>query len=142
SAVVGLGQPTVLALKKSIPGLRPFPTNFGAGLVLPSTPSALWCWLRGKDRGDLLHASTKIVRPTASAFSRDAGIDGFNHGGGRDPTGYEDGTENPQRQTAADAAIVRGQGEGLDGSSFVALQRWGHDFKAFEAMSRQEQDNA
>jgi porphyrinogen peroxidase len=142
SVVVGLGQPTVLALKKNISGLRPFPTNFGAGLVLPSTSSALWCWCRGKDRGDLLHASTKIVDATSRAFCLDAVIDGFNHGGGRDLTGYEDGTENPQGENAMDAAIVRGQGDGLDGSSFVAVQLWVHDFKAFAAMSSQDQDNA
>ena len=39
--VVGIGQPTVVALGKSVPGLRAFPTNFGAGLILPSTSSAV-----------------------------------------------------------------------------------------------------
>jgi porphyrinogen peroxidase len=140
--VVGIGQPTAIALGKSINGLRPFPTNFGAGLILPSTSSALWCWLRGKDRGDLLHASKKVVDAIGAAFGLDGVIDGFNHGGGRDLTGYEDGTENPLGKKAEDAAIARGLGEGLDGSSFVAVQLWVHDFKAFEAMSRADQDNA
>jgi putative iron-dependent peroxidase len=140
--VVGVGQPAVVALGKTIPGLRPFPTNFGAGLILPSTSSALWCWLRGHDRGDLLHASKKIVEAVSGAFMPDAVIDAFNHGGGRDLTGYEDGTENPQGKKAADAAIARGGGDGLDGSSFVAVQLWVHDFKAFEAMSSKDQDNA
>ena len=58
--VVGVGYPTVLALERTIPGLRTFPSYFGAGLALPSTSSALWCWLRGSDRGDLLHLSRKI----------------------------------------------------------------------------------
>ena len=30
--VVGIGQPTVIALGKTIAGLRTFPTHFGAGL--------------------------------------------------------------------------------------------------------------
>ena len=34
--VVGLGQPAVLALGKTIRGLKPFPTHFDGGLVLPS----------------------------------------------------------------------------------------------------------
>ena len=142
SVVVGIGQPTVLALGKTIATLKPFPTHFGAGLVLPSTSSALWCWLRGHDRGDLLHASNEIVETVSSAFGLDGVIDAFNHGGGRDLTGYEDGTENPQGQKAIDAAIARGQGAGLDGSSFVAVQLWVHDFKAFQAMSSEDQDNA
>jgi putative iron-dependent peroxidase len=41
-----------------------------------------------------------------------------------------------------EAAIVRGQGDGLDGASFVAVQLWVHDFKAFNAMSSADQDNA
>jgi putative iron-dependent peroxidase len=142
NVVVGIGQPTMLALGKTIANLKPFPTHFGAGLVLPSTSSALWCWLRGHDRGDLLHASNKIVEAVSSAFSLDGVIDAFNHGGGRDLTGYEDGTENPQGQKAIEAAIARGQGDGLDGSSFVAVQLWMHDFKAFQAMSSEDQDNA
>ena len=140
--VVGIGQATVVALGKTIEGLRPFPTNFGAGLILPSTSSALWCWLRGHDRGDLLHASKKIVEAVSPAFALDGVIDAFNHGGGRDLTGYEDGTENPKGAKAAEAAIARDGGEGLAGSSFAAVQLWVHDFKAFEAMSSKDQDDA
>lgn len=140
--VVGIGQAATFALKKTVPGLRPFPTQFGAGLVIPSGSLALWCWLRGDDRGDLLHASKKIVEAVSQAFCLESVIDGFNHGGGRDLTGYEDGTENPQGNKAAEAAIARGEGAGLDGSSFVAVQLWVHDFKMFESMSSQEQDNA
>jgi putative iron-dependent peroxidase len=142
SAVIGISQPAVFALGKEIRELRAFPTNLGSGLVMASTPSALWCWLRGDDRGDLLHASKKIADSVASAFQLDGVIDAFNHGGGRDLTGYEDGTENPQGQKAIEAAVACGLGDGLDGSSFVAAQLWVHDFKAFQAMSSAEQDNA
>jgi len=44
--VVGLGQSLVHALGGDISGLRVFPTQFGSGLILPSSSSALWCWLR------------------------------------------------------------------------------------------------
>src|SRR5215831_11630954 len=57
--VVGIGQSVAISLRKTIPGLRPFPPYFGSGLILPSNSAALWCWLRGHDRGDLLHASRK-----------------------------------------------------------------------------------
>ncbi len=71
----------------------------------------------------------------AAAFNLDGVIDAFSYSTGRDLTGYEDGTENPQGDKAVDAAIVAGQGAALDGSSFVAVQLWVHDFKAFDAMS-------
>jgi len=142
SVVVGLGQPVVVALSGRIDGLRTFPTNFGSGLVLPSTSAALWCWLRGSDRGALLHLSRKIVDAVSSAFSLDSVIDAFKYDTGRDLTGYVDGTENPKGAKAAAAAVVRGQGAGLDGASFVAVQQWVHDFASFESMPSREQDNA
>ncbi len=142
SVVVGFGQPTVVALSGRIDGLRTFPTNFGSGMVLPSTSAALWCWLRGSDRGVLLHLSRKVVNAVSSAFSLDSIIDAFQHDNGRDLTGYVDGTENPKGTKAAGAAIVRGQGAGLDGASFVAVQQWVHDFARFEAMPSKQQDDA
>ena len=140
--VVGLGYPLVQALERNIPGLRTFPSYFGAGLALPSTSSALWCWLRGNDRGEMLHTSRKIIDALSSAFDSETVIDGFQYDIGRDLTGYEDGTENPKGEKAVAAAIVQGQGDGLDGSSFVAVQQWVHDFARFEALSPQEQDHS
>jgi putative iron-dependent peroxidase len=142
SVVVGLGQSLVRVLGGEVSGLRVFPTQFGSGLILPSSSAALWCWLRGDDRGKLLHAGRKINAAVSSAFDSDSVIDGFMHDTGRDLTGYLDGTENPKGKKATDAAIVRGLGVGLDGSIFVAVQQWVHDFQRFDAMSSKEQDNS
>ena len=139
--VVGLGQSLVLALGATVPGLRTSPSYAGAGLEVPSTPVALWCWLRGDDRGELLHRARRINNALAPAFRLERVIDAFTYGAGRDLTGYEDGTENPKAERASEVAIVRGQGGGLDGSSFVAVQQWVHDLDHFEAKSPQEQDN-
>jgi Dyp-type peroxidase family len=141
-AVMGIGQPAVVAAGRVIEGLRPFPTNFGSGLILPSTSSALWCWLRGDDRGVLLHHSRQIVDAVSPAFQLDSVIDAFKFDTGRDLTGYEDGTENPKGKKARAAAIVGGKGQTLDGSSFVAVQKWVHDLKKFEAMAPKNRDHA
>jgi len=140
--VVGIGQPTAVAFGRRIRGLRIFPTDFGPGLVLPSTSSALWCWLRGSDRGALLHGSRKVIAAVSPAFNLETVIDGFKYDTGRDLTGYVDGTENPKGRKAFQAAIVQGQGAGLDGSSFVAVQKWVHDFDRFASMPAKEQDNS
>ena len=50
--VVGCGQSLVHGLGYSITGLETFPRYAGPGFDVPSTPSALWCWLRGDDRGE------------------------------------------------------------------------------------------
>ncbi len=138
--VVGLGKSLALALGRTIDGLHSFPVYDGAGFGVPATPAALWCWLRGTDRGALLHRGRELERLLATAFVAEKRIDGFQYGTGRDLTGYEDGTENPQQEDAIAAAIV--QREELDGSSFVAVQQWRHDLNSFESMTTQAQDNA
>ncbi len=140
--IVGFGCPLLQALSRNIQGLRTFPSYFGSGLVLPSTQGALWCWLRGSDRGELLHGSRKILDTIAPPFKCESVIDGFQYDTGRDLTGFEDGTENPQGAKAVAAGIVQGQGEGLDGSSFVAVQQWVHDLARFDRLSREAQDNS
>ena len=139
--VVGLGQSLVTALGSKITGLRTFPAQVGAGFEVPSTPAALWCWLRGEDRGELLHRSRLIEQTLMPDFMLDDVLDAFMFGDSRDLTGYEDGTENPKDNDAIQAAIVSSQGPGIDGSSFVAVQQWLHDLNLFEAMSTEQQDN-
>jgi len=141
TAVVGLGQSLIKALGKNIAELKTFPTHIGPGFSVPSTPAALWIWLRGGDRGELLHQSRQIEQVLADAFTLEKTIDAFQYQDSRDLTGYEDGTENPEAEDAISAAIVQGQGEGLDGSSFVAVQQWVHDLDRFQNMPQTEQDN-
>lgn len=140
--VVGLGQSLVVVLGCNIQGLRIFPHDPGSGFDVPSTPAALWLWLRGDDRGQLVHLSRSIERMVSPAFHLTQVIDAFRHGAGLDLTGYEDGTENPKEEAAIEASSVRGRGPGLDGSSFVAVQQWVHDFDKFESMTPGEQDNS
>jgi putative iron-dependent peroxidase len=97
--------------------------------------------LRGEDRGELLHRTRHIDDVLAPAFRLEQVIDAFTYGAGMDLTGYQDGTENPKDERALEVAFVRGHSEGLDGSSFVAVQQWVHDLDRFEAKSTQEQDH-
>ena len=138
--VVGLGAPLVGELGGGIAGLRTFPSMEGKALSIPSTPTDLWCWLRGEDRGELVHAARRVRQTLAGAFECETVIDAFRHLDGRDLTGYEDGTENPTGEAALAAAVVSGGGEGLDGASFAAVQQWVHDLDRFESFSPTEQD--
>lgn len=142
AVVLGLGESLVRGLGREIPGLRSFAGAVGPGLALPATPAALWCWLRGDDRGDLVHLTRKLQAAAGDALALEQVIEAFRHGPGLDLSGYEDGTENPNGDDAVHAAVVAGQGAGLDGSSFVAVQQWLHDFGLFDAMSPREQDQS
>ncbi len=138
--VIGVGPAVVARLGRLVPGLRELPALTGPGVTVPSTPAALWCWLRGDDPGDLLHRGRSIAADLAGSFVLEEALGAFRHGSGRDLTGYEDGTENPTGEAAVDAAFVAGAGPGMDGSSFVAVQRWRHDFGRFETIAPPERD--
>lgn len=140
SMVVGIGQSLALALQKVVPGLQAFPSYVGAGIDIVSTPCALWCWLRDDDRGALVHKTIALRDALASAFTLTKVIDAFQYADSRDLTGFIDGTENPKNDDAVSAAIVKGLGVGMDGSSFVAVQQWVHNMEKFMSMSTTDQD--
>jgi putative iron-dependent peroxidase len=144
--VLGIGPSLAAALGAQVLGLHEFPDFSGHGVKVPATPGTLWCWVRGDDLGDLLHLTRKVQKALAPEFTVRHVVDAFRHalgesGHGRDLTGFEDGTENPVGEVAEEAAFVHGQGEGLDGSSFVAVQQWVHDLDAFEALGDDERDH-
>lgn len=140
--VLGIGPSLAAALGAQVPGLREFPGFPGARVDVPSTPGTLWCWIRGVDLGDLLHLTRKVQKSLAPAFTVRHVTDAFRHAWsgthGKDLTGYEDGTENPEGEAALEAAFALGAGEGVDGSSYVAVQQWTHDLDAFEALADDE----
>lgn len=144
--LVGLGPQLVQLLGAQVPGLHDFVPLNGSGVQIPSTPAALCCCLRGNDAGDLLLLTRRIQQALLPALCLHQLVDAFRHGDGsnghgRDLTGYEDGTENPQGDAAAVVALVQGAGPGLDGSSFMAIQQWQHDLDIFDAMGSAAQDN-
>jgi hypothetical protein len=125
--------------------MRTFPALAGPAAQVPSTPVSLWCWLRGDDAGDLLREGRAIAALLEPAFVLRDAVDAFRHGRGPqgfalDLSGYEDGIENPVRAAARQAALMQGQGPGLDGSSCASVQQWLHDFSALQAMTAGARD--
>ncbi|WP_176511130.1 Dyp-type peroxidase [Pseudomonas faucium] len=138
--IVGIGAPLVKALGREVPGLRAFP-QLDAAVENPSTQHALWLWLRGEERGDLLLQAQALEQALAPALRLADSVDGFLHRGGHDLTGYEDGTENPVDADAVEAAILTDAQPGLAGSSFAAFQLWKHDLEYFKSLPQADQDN-
>lgn len=139
--VVGFGLSLLNKLDITITGMRNMPVLSGPGFDVPSTPVALWCWLRGDDRGVLYHMARRLEQCLFPAFNPVYVLDGFMYADSRDLSGYEDGTENPQDEDAVAAAIVSGQGKGVDGSSFVVVQQWLHDMDTLQDKSIEQQDD-
>jgi putative iron-dependent peroxidase len=137
--VIGFGEPVVRALGAEIAGLRVFPALAGPGTSVPSTQGSLWFFLRGDERGALFDATQGIASLFAGGFALDDALDTFTYAGGRDLTGYEDGTENPNGDAAVEAALSSGPA-GLAGASFVAVQRWLHDLVRFRSHAQAKRD--
>ena len=135
---VGFGWPFVQALGAKIEGLRAFPVYTTPEGPLPATQADLWVYVRAADPGTALAGLLSLTRqlPGGLDFVEDQPV--FTYAGGRDLTGYEDGTENPKADAALAAAFV--DDGPLAGSSFVAAQRWVHDLTRFAAMPGAEQD--
>lgn len=140
-SVIGLGKSLIDAYECNIPGLRTLPAQSECGIDVPSTPDALWIWLRGNDRGEIYHRSRTIEIALNPAFVIVSAVDSFQFDKNRDLSGYEDGTENPDGDDAVKAAILHNDKPGLNGSSFVAVQQWLHDFEALDAMTTEAKDD-
>jgi porphyrinogen peroxidase len=131
--VVGLGEPLLARAKGRIDGMRAFPADIA---MFPRTQEALWAAFTHPDRGAAFDAGRAFSSMLGDALRVVEEIDAFVYRGGKDLSDFEDGTENPKGDLAVAAAIVDGGGPGLDGASFVAVQRWVHDLGAVEAMTQ------
>ncbi|MCH8621478.1 Dyp-type peroxidase [Undibacterium sp. TS12] len=140
--VIGLGARLVGLLDKHIDGLTEFQGVADSRVRLPATPAALFCWLRQQERGALVRQLQQVLHAVTPVFEVQSQVDAFKYLEGRDLSGYEDGTENPEAEAAIDTAFVSGDVAGLAGSSFVAVQQWTHRFERFDAMTKQAQDDA
>lgn len=136
--VVGLGEPLAHAVG-AVEGLRAFPALSGPGCAFPSTQGAVWVYLRAADPGAALDASFSLRAALGELVRLEEDVATFQFRGGRDLSGYVDGTENPKDDAAVEAALLAGGP--LDGSSFVAVQRYRHDLARMRAMAPRARDH-
>lgn len=132
--VAGIGVQLAALFGAAIPGLYDFTEIPGAKMRLPATPAALWLWCRDSERGALVHVQRHVQQILAPAFILRQAICAFRYQDGRDLSGYEDGTENPEGEEALQVALT------ADGGSFAAVQQWEHRFDKLDAMSQDERD--
>lgn len=141
--VIGLSHGLCSRLKIRTPAQhKAFAPPKKSRLKLPDTPSDLWIWLRSKATDDgmqqaaLLFAQRELMALLQTHFDLQEAVYCFRHGEGRDLTGYEDGTENPKGKKALAAALA------TDGSSFVAIQKWQHQWHKIDAMNEHARNHA
>lgn len=146
--VLGLSAKLCARFGKNIPGLREFriavPTETRGESKAQSTnnPNAdLWCWTRSADRSQLFTLQHQLRAILEPCFELSLQLPAFCFQGGRDLTGYEDGTENPSGDDAFQTAFVTSANSSINASSFVVTQQWRHRFEQFHRMSSVQQDH-
>lgn len=137
ASVVGIGPAVTQSLKITVDKLKPFPALSNAGIDVPSTQQALWLWLRGDDRGELLYRTMEFEQALKPAFKLVQLSECFRHLDGHDLSGYEDGTENPVGDEAVNVVSAAEAPYG----SYAALQHWEHDLRHFKSLPQTEQDH-
>jgi len=69
-------------------------------------------------------------------------VHGFRSFDERDLLGFVDGTENPEGGAAQTAALIADDDPAFAGGSYVIVQKYVHDLKAWDALSVEAQENA
>lgn len=137
--VVGVSAALIALLGGDVPGFGGFPRLDGAKVEIPVTQSSLMVMLRGDDPAELVRRGELAAACLDPAFTLTECDNMFRYREGRDLTGYVDGTENPESR-AEEVALVSGLGQGLDGGSFVVLQRFKHDLAQFRRFTSEQRD--
>ena len=109
------------------------------GRRAPATQHDAWLWLSGGAPDitfDHARAASRALNEVATLASEQSG---FVYRGGRDMTGFIDGTANPPPRRAARVALVPPGTPGA-GGSHVLTMRWVHDLAAFERLASEEQE--
>lgn len=135
NALLALGRPLI---KNPELNTALVPGSFKSHPI-PQQEIDLLIWLRGTDAGDVYLQTCAVQKLAETAFCLIGQQTAFCYQGGRDLTGYEDGTENPQAEAAEHAALI--SGGALHNSSFFVLQRWQHQLAEFKSRSQTLQDN-
>jgi putative iron-dependent peroxidase len=114
------------------------PVTGGDGRHAPATQHDAWLWISGAEPDVTWQSARAAADAVAEAAEVAAEQAAFTYRGGRDITGFIDGTANPQVRRAADVALVA-PGLAGEGGSHVLAMRWVHDLAAFDRLSIDEQ---
>jgi putative iron-dependent peroxidase len=120
--------------------LHPFREIRSANRHAVSTPGDLLFHIRAR-RADLcFELAAQIMDEIGDAVTVADEVHGFRYFDDRDVIGFVDGTENPRGQAAQQAAIVGTEDPAFSGGSYVIVQKYLHDMKAWNALPVETQE--
>lgn len=120
--------------------LHPFQEIRSAGRHAVSTPGDILFHIRAKRMDLCFELATQIMDRLGDAVSVADEVQGFRYFEDRDVLGFVDGTENPRGDSASEAAIVGNEDPAFVGGSYVIVQKYLHNMKAWDALSTEAQE--
>jgi len=120
--------------------LHPFREFRSGNRHAMATPGDVLFHIRAKRMDVCFELATQIMERVQSAVSVADETQSFRYFDDRDIIGFVDGTENPRGAASFDAALVGGEDPCFTGGSYVMVQKYLHDMKAWNALSTEEQE--
>ncbi len=120
--------------------LHPFRELAGGRHHAVATPGDLLFHIRASRLDLCFEFAAQVMSRLAGRVTVRDEVQGFRYFDERDLIGFVDGTENPAAAAAAGAAIVAGQDPDFAGGSYVVVQKYLHDMRAWNALPVEEQE--
>ena len=105
-----------------------------------STPGDILFHIRAKRMDLCFELATQIMESIGDVVSVADEVHGFRYFDERDVLGFVDGTENPRGDAAREAAIIGGEDPAFAGGSYVIVQKYLHNMKAWNALPVETQE--
>jgi len=120
--------------------LHPFREIRSNGRHAISTPGDILFHIRAKRMDLRFELATQIMDRIGDAVTVADEVQGFRYFDDRDVVGFVDGTENPRGEAAREAAIIGGEDPAFAGGSYVIVQKYLHNMKAWNALPVEAQE--
>jgi putative iron-dependent peroxidase len=120
--------------------LHPFKEIRSGGRHAVSTPGDILFHIRAKRPDLCFELAAQIMEGLGDLASIADEVHGFRYFDDRDVIGFVDGTENPRGGAAQEAAIVGEEDRAFAGGSYVIVQKYLHDMKAWNALPIETQE--
>ena len=120
--------------------LHPFREFRGGNRHAVATPGDVLFHIRAGRMDICFELATQIMERIGDAVLVADETQGFRYFEDRDLVGFVDGTENPRGTVALEAALVGAEDAPFAGGSYVLVQKYLHDMKAWNVLSTEAQE--
>jgi putative iron-dependent peroxidase len=120
--------------------LHPFREILSGDRHAVSTPGDILFHIRARSMDLCFELATQIMDRIGDGVSVADEVQGFRYFDERDVLGFVDGTENPRGVAVREAAIIGNEDLAFAGGSYVIVQKYLHNMKAWDALPVEAQE--